>query len=225
MCLRLPSLIMNDTPSLCPDPLGLTAARQSLTTNRTIVEYSMRKGFEDPFCKAYSTQGAAAGQRPALGAWPTYQQGWRPTQLLVHVRRLAYTHCRRVNGPGFDGCIDGTEGSLPPSNPGPFKLRIVYLFAALIGRQAVLRMSRAVVVSFLSSVDATLDVFDSGATSPAMRRSRKASRGSQLFELMLPRCTDFSFQHQEGPQILTGGPNSFVRSDTCRFHRLVPRHR
>ena len=46
-----------------------------------------------------------------------------------------------------------------------------------------------------------------------------------LFGLMLPRCTDFSFQHQEGPQILTGCPNSFVRSDTCRFHRLVPRHR
>ena len=51
-------------------------------------------------------------------------------------------------------------------------------------------MLRAVVVSLLSSVDATLDVFDSGATSPAMRRSRKASRGSQLFELMLPRCTN-----------------------------------
>ena len=51
-----------------PGPLGLTAARQSLTTNRTIVEYSMRKGFEDPFCEAYSTQGAASGQRPALGA-------------------------------------------------------------------------------------------------------------------------------------------------------------
>ena len=103
--------------------------------------------------------------------------------------------------------------------------RICCLFAAPVGRQTAFRMPRAVVVSFLSSVDATLDVFDSGATSPAMRRSRKASRGSQLFELTLPRCTDFSFQHQEGPQILTGGPNSFVRSDTCRFHRLVPRHR
>lgn len=146
---------------------------------------------------------------------------------MVRVRRLAYTHCRRVNGPGFDGCIDGTEGSLPPSNPGPFKLRIVYLFAALIGRQAVLRMSRAVVVSFLSSVDATLDVFDSGATSPAMRRSRKASRGSQLFELMLPRHTDFSFssQHREGLHALAGGPVFFACSDTCRFRRLVPRHR
>ena len=72
-------------------------------------------------------------------------------------------------------------------------LRICCFFVALIGRQAVLRMPRAVVVSFLSSVDATLDVFDSGATSPAMRRLRKASRGSQLFELMLPRCTDFRF--------------------------------
>ena len=46
-----------------------------------------------------------------------------------------------------------------------------------------------------------------------------------LFGLMLPRCTDFSFQHQEGPQILTEGPDSFVRSDACRFYRLVPRHR
>ncbi|OFR55360.1 hypothetical protein HMPREF2883_03605 [Actinomyces sp. HMSC075C01] len=66
---------------------------------------------------------------------------------------------------------------------------ICCFFAALIGRQAVLRMPRAVVVSFLSSVDATLAVLDSGATSPSMRRLRKASRGSQLFGLMLPRCT------------------------------------
>jgi len=47
------------------------------------------------------------------------------------------------------------------------------------------------VVSLPSSVDATLDVFDSGATSPAMRRLWKASRGAQLFELMLPRCTNY----------------------------------
>ena len=39
-----------------------------------------------------------------------------------------------------------------------------------------------------------------------------------LFGLILPRCTVFGFQHQEGPQILTEGPDSFVRSDTCRFH-------
>ena len=46
-----------------------------------------------------------------------------------------------------------------------------------------------VVVSLASDVGATLAVLDSGATSPAMRRLRKASRGSQLFGLMLPRCT------------------------------------
>ena len=97
---------------------------------------------------------------------------------------------------------------------------ICCFFSALIGRQAALRMPRAVVVSLLSSVDATLDVFDSGATSPAMRRSRKASRGSQLFELMLPRHTDFSFssQHREGLHALAGGPVFFACSDTCRFH-------
>ena len=66
---------------------------------------------------------------------------------------------------------------------------ICCFFAALIGRQAVLRMPRAVVVSLSCSVGATLDALVSGATSPARKRLRKASRGSQLFELMLPRCT------------------------------------
>ena len=68
-------------------------------------------------------------------------------------------------------------------------LRICSFLAALIGRQAVLRIPRVVVVSLACSVGATLAVLGSGATSPAMRRLRKASRGSQLFELMLPRCT------------------------------------
>ena len=69
------------------------------------------------------------------------------------------------------------------------RLRICCFFAALIGRQAVLRIPRAAVVSLASDVGATLAVLDSGATSPSMRRLRKASRGSQLFGLMLPRCT------------------------------------
>ena len=68
--------------------------------------------------------------------------------------------------------------------------RICCFFAALIGRQTVLRIPRTVAVSPPSTVDATLDVLDSGVTSPAMRRLRKASRGSQLFGLMLPRCTN-----------------------------------
>ena len=67
---------------------------------------------------------------------------------------------------------------------------ICCFFAALIGRQAMLRIPRAVVVSHTPAAGATLDTPDSGATSPAMRRLRKASRGSQLFELMLPRCRE-----------------------------------
>ena len=69
------------------------------------------------------------------------------------------------------------------------RLRICCFFAALIGRQAVLRIPRAVVVSLAAAVGAMLAVLGSGATSPAMRRLRKTSRGSQLFELILPRCT------------------------------------
>ena len=58
------------------------------------------------------------------------------------------------------------------------RLKICCLFAALIGRQAVLRIPRAAVVSLASVVDATLGVLGSGATAPAMRRPRKASQGS-----------------------------------------------
>ena len=105
------------------------------------------------------------------------------------------------------------------------RLRICCFFAALIGRQAVLRIPRAAVVSLASDVGATLAVLDSGATSPSMRRLRKASRGSQLFGLMLPRCTDFSSRGRQSLRALTSGIVFFACSDACRFHRLVPRHR
>lgn len=51
-----------------PGPLGTDRGATVPNHKQNHVEYSMRKGFEDPFCKAYSTQGAAAGQRPDLGA-------------------------------------------------------------------------------------------------------------------------------------------------------------
>ena len=105
------------------------------------------------------------------------------------------------------------------------KSTICCFFAALIGRQAMLRTPRAVVVSLACSVGATLAVLGSGATSPAMRRLRKASRGSYLFELMLPRCTDVSSQHHEGLQTRTRSSVSSACSGPCRFHRLDPRHR
>ena len=67
--------------------------------------------------------------------------------------------------------------------------RICCFLAALIGRQAALRTPRAVGVSLACPVGATLAVLDSGATSPAMRRLRKASRGFQLFVSSLLKRT------------------------------------
>ena len=67
-------------------------------------------------------------------------------------------------------------------------------FSALIGRQVVLRMPRSIAVSLAYAVGATLAVLDSVATSPAIRRLRKASRGSQLLGLIMPRCTTISAQ-------------------------------
>ena len=67
--------------------------------------------------------------------------------------------------------------------------RICCFFVASIGRQAALQMPRAVVVSLAAAVGATLAVLGSGATSPAMRRLRKASRGFQLFVSSLLKRT------------------------------------
>ena len=51
-------------------------------------------GFEDPFCKACGAQGVSRGTvARRLAHVPV---GWRPTQLVVRVRRFACTGCRRV---------------------------------------------------------------------------------------------------------------------------------
>ena len=51
-------------------------------------------GFEDPFCRACGAQGVSRGTvARCLAHVPV---GWRPTQLVVRVRRFACTHCRRV---------------------------------------------------------------------------------------------------------------------------------
>ena len=95
------------------------------------------------------------------------------------------------------------------------RLRICCFFAALIGRQAVLGIPRAAVVSLASDVGATLGALDSGATSSAMRHLRKASKGSQLFGLMLPRGT---FQTVHPHQGLVRVLLYFYR--TRYFHKL-----
>ena len=76
------------------DTLGLTAVGQLLTSTRAIVECRMPIGFENPFCKACEAQGVSRGTvARRLAHVPV---GWRPTQLVVRVRRFACTHCCRV---------------------------------------------------------------------------------------------------------------------------------
>ena len=93
---------MPETTFTCPDlttflgldALGLTAVGQHLTAERAVIECRMPIGFEDPFCKACGAQGQARGTvARRLAHVPV---GWRPTQLVVRVRRFACTHCRRV---------------------------------------------------------------------------------------------------------------------------------
>ena len=76
------------------DALGLTAVGQLLTSTRAIVECRMPIGFEDPFCRACGAQGVSRGTVARRLAYVPV--GWRPTQLVVRLRRFACTHCRRV---------------------------------------------------------------------------------------------------------------------------------
>ena len=76
------------------DALGVTAVGQYLTAKRAVIECRMPIGFEDPFCKACGAQGVSRGTvARRLAHVPV---GWRPTQLVVRLRRFACTHCRRV---------------------------------------------------------------------------------------------------------------------------------
>ena len=76
------------------DALGLTAVGQHLTAKRAVIECRMPIGFEDPFCKACGAQGVSRGTvSRRLAHVPV---GWRPTQLVVRLRRFACTHCCRV---------------------------------------------------------------------------------------------------------------------------------
>ena len=76
------------------DTLGLTAVGQHLTAECALIECRMQIGVDDPFCKACGAQGQACGTvARRLAHVPA---GWRPTQLLVRLRRFACTHCCRV---------------------------------------------------------------------------------------------------------------------------------
>ena len=97
--------------------------------------------------------------------------------------RLAWRHVART----VDSVTPTSAAISRADMPVGSRSSIRCFFAALIGRQAVLRIPRAFVIS--------LAVLGSGATSPAMRRLRKASRGFQLFGLMLPRCSGPTTAH------------------------------
>ena len=76
------------------EALGLTAVGQFLTAERAVIECRMPIGLEDPFCKVCGAQGAARGTvARRLAHVPV---AWRPTELVVRVRRFACRHCRRA---------------------------------------------------------------------------------------------------------------------------------
>lgn len=76
------------------DTLGLTAVGQHLTAERALIECRMPISVEDPFCKACGAQGVARGT--VARRLVHVPAGWRPTQLVVRLRRFSCPHCCRV---------------------------------------------------------------------------------------------------------------------------------
>ena len=69
---------------------------QCLAPGRAVGQCRMPAAFEDPFCRSCGARGRARGTvARRLAHVPV---GWRPTELLVRVRRFACTSCRRVRG-------------------------------------------------------------------------------------------------------------------------------
>jgi len=169
--------------------------------------------------------GRGLGWHGALSADVIADARGRHVVIDVNPRLVEPVNAWRSGTDLVGALVDAARGRPPADRPsGRGGVRTHQLLLSILGvaertgsRRAVWRLPRAVAVSLLSSVDATLDVFDSGATSPAMRRSRKASRGSQLFELMLPRCTDFGPRRHRawGPDAEPFGGSRCLSHSSC----------
>ena len=76
------------------DALGLTATGMCLEQERALVECRLQALEEDAFCRRCGAQGVAVGTvTRRLAHVPL---GWRPTHLLVRLRRWRCQGCERV---------------------------------------------------------------------------------------------------------------------------------
>jgi len=76
------------------DALGLTATGQRITPEQALVECRLEALEEDPFCQVCGAQGDPVGTVARHLAHVPF--GWRPTHLLVRLRRWRCQGCGRV---------------------------------------------------------------------------------------------------------------------------------
>jgi len=76
------------------DKLGLVVVGQRLEPDRAVLECRVVAREDDPFCRGCGAEGAARGTVIRRLAHEPF--GWRPTTLLIRVRRYRCAGCRRV---------------------------------------------------------------------------------------------------------------------------------
>ncbi|PHP53016.1 hypothetical protein BW737_005825 [Actinomyces ruminis] len=99
--------------------MGLTATGVCLEQERALVECRLEASEEDAFCGAEGASVGTAARR--LAHVPV---GWRPTHLLVRLRRWRCQGCERVRVAGClstrrqAGCVDSGGRGLGPAGCG-----------------------------------------------------------------------------------------------------------
>lgn len=100
------------------DEHGLTVTGQQIDPDKAVLE--CRVTDRDPFCRGCGAEGIARGtQARRLAHVPL---GWRPTTLLVRVRRFACSGCGTIWREDTTAAAEPRGNSLASRSDGPWKL-------------------------------------------------------------------------------------------------------
>ena len=148
-------LDVSDATFQCPDlttfcrldELGLVVVGQRLEPDRAVLECRVATRGDDAFCRGCGAEGTARGTVSRLLAHEPF--GWRPTTLLIRVRRYRCATCRRV------WRQDTTAAAKPRAKLSRAAVRWA-LVALVVQHLTVARIAEALDVSWDTANDAVL---------------------------------------------------------------------
>lgn len=148
-------LDVSDATFHCPDlttfcrlnELGLVVVGQRLAPDRALLECRVARRDDDAFCHGCGAEGTARDTVSRSLAHEPF--GWRPTTLLIRVRRYRYATCRRV------WRQDTTDAAAPRAKLS--RAAVCWALVALVAQHlTVARIAEALDLSWDTANDAVL---------------------------------------------------------------------